>query len=147
MKALYRFSGAEASRCEAGFRAPLGYTCPATRQEPPIPTILVPPWPGPGKPSEQAVLQKFTDEGLEPYWWSNAPLDVYPPHDHPYHKVLYVLFGSITFGVGGQTLTLGPGDRLDLPPGIVHTAEVGEAGVVCLEARKEPPGQAASTQP
>jgi hypothetical protein len=27
-----------------------------------------------------------------------------------------------------------PGDRLDLPASVVHAAEVGENGVVCLEA-------------
>jgi hypothetical protein len=27
-----------------------------------------------------------------------------------------------------------PGDRLDLPAGVLHAALVGEQGVVCLEA-------------
>jgi quercetin dioxygenase-like cupin family protein len=97
--------------------------------------IRVTPWPGPGRPTEQDILQIFSEEGLEARLWSNGPFDSYPPHDHDYHKVLYVLFGSITFGIGGRKLALKTGDRLDLPPGVVHDARVGEAGVVCLEAQ------------
>jgi hypothetical protein len=29
---------------------------------------------------------------------------------------------------------LHPGDRLDLPAGVLHNAAVGRSGVVCLEA-------------
>jgi quercetin dioxygenase-like cupin family protein len=93
------------------------------------------PWPGPDRPSEQAVLSILAGEGLAARMWSNAPFDSYPPHEHDYHKVLYVLFGSITFGIGERNVTLKTGDRLDLPAGVVHDAQVGEAGVVCLEAQ------------
>ncbi|MDQ7030941.1 MAG: hypothetical protein Q9O62_14800 [Ardenticatenia bacterium] len=46
--------------------------------------------------------------------------------------------GSITFHLpeSGEDLTLGPGDRLDLPAGIRHAATVGPEGVVCLEAHR-----------
>jgi mannose-6-phosphate isomerase-like protein (cupin superfamily) len=98
-------------------------------------TFSVTPWPGPERPTQETILAQFAVEGLDPTWWSNGPLDTYPPHEHPYHKMLYVLFGSITFGVNGQRVTLSTGDRLDLPPGIVHDARVGDAGVVCLEAK------------
>ncbi|HTX91926.1 MAG TPA: cupin domain-containing protein [Anaerolineales bacterium] len=94
------------------------------------------PWPGPGKPDEAFILDQLAGQGLgEARLWSNAPFDSYPSHEHDYHKVLYVLFGSITFGVGERKFTLKAGDRLDLPPGVVHDALVGEAGVVCLEAQ------------
>lgn len=32
---------------------------------------------------------------------------------------------------------LGPGDRLDIPPGTEHAATVGPGGVECMEAPKE----------
>jgi mannose-6-phosphate isomerase-like protein (cupin superfamily) len=99
------------------------------------PQLHVTPWPGPDRPTQEAILRRFADEGLEPHLWANGPLDEYPPHDHSYHKVLYVVFGSITFGVGDRKITLKTGDRLDLPPGMLHDARVGEAGVVCLEAQ------------
>jgi quercetin dioxygenase-like cupin family protein len=73
---------------------------------------------------------------MTPYRWSNGPGDTYPPHSHPRHKVLYVLAGSITFGLPGtgEQYTLHPGDRLDLPAGVLHEARVGDQGVTCMEA-------------
>jgi len=65
-------------------------------------------------------------------------MDVYAAHSHSYNKVIYVVQGSITFGLPelGKRLTLKAGDRLDLPSGTVHDAQVGAQGVVCLEAHK-----------
>lgn len=80
----------------------------------------------------------MTNEGLDPYSWSNGPGDVYSAHSHSYDKVIYVVQGSITFGLPelNQSLTLKAGDRLDLPAGVVHNAKVGSEGVVCLEGHK-----------
>jgi len=80
----------------------------------------------------------MTNEGLSPYSWSNGPHDSYSAHSHSYDKVIYVLQGSITFGLPelAQKLALKAGDRLDLPAKIVHDATVGPQGVVCLEAHK-----------
>lgn len=85
---------------------------------------------------EGAVLREFAAEGLSPVRWSNAPGDVYAPHSHPYHKVLFCLAGSITFRLtdSGERLELHPGDRLDIEPGAVHEAIVGPHGVTCIEA-------------
>lgn len=95
-------------------------------------------WEGSDQPTERELRQCFAEEGLQPYTWSNAPGDVYPAHDHSYHKVIYVVKGSITFGLPEQRkkATLYPGDRLDLPAGLVHDAIVGPKGVRCLEAHK-----------
>jgi quercetin dioxygenase-like cupin family protein len=75
-------------------------------------------------------------EGLAPYRWSNGPGDVYPAHTHGYDKIIYVVYGSITFRLPdtGDAVSLGPGDRLDLPADTSHNAIVGDAGVTCLEA-------------
>lgn len=77
----------------------------------------------------------MANEGLSYYTWSNGPFDVYSAHSHGYDKVIYVIQGSITFGLPelGQSLTLNAGDRLDLPAGVVHNAHVGAEGVICLE--------------
>jgi quercetin dioxygenase-like cupin family protein len=82
-------------------------------------------------------MQAMTAEGLQPYSWSNGPFDVYAAHSHSYNKVIYVVEGSVTFGLPGQNreLTLNAGDRLDLPAGTVHDATIGAQGVVCLEAQ------------
>ena len=99
---------------------------------------LVTPWPDLEPPTESALRKLMADEGLSPYSWSNGPHDVYSAHGHGYNKVIYVVQGSITFGLpeqGGQ-LTLKAGDRLDLPAGVIHDAHVGPQGVTCLEAHK-----------
>ena len=102
-------------------------------------TPLVTPWADSVAPTQSALQRLMTDEGLNPYSWSNGPFDVYAAHSHSYNKVIYVVQGSITFGLPklGQQLTLKSGDRLDLPSGTIHDAQVGAQGVVCLEAHKD----------
>ena len=80
----------------------------------------------------------MASEGLAPYAWSNGAYDIYSAHSHGYDKVIYVVQGSITFGLPelNQSFTLKAGDRLDLPAGVVHNASVGAEGVVCLEGHK-----------
>jgi quercetin dioxygenase-like cupin family protein len=99
----------------------------------------VTPWIDPVTPTESALRQLLKDEGLNAYAWSNGPHDVYSAHSHSYNKVIYVVQGTITFGLpdSGQFLALKAGDRLDLPAGVVHEALVGAWGVVCLEAHKD----------
>ncbi|MFZ5884321.1 MAG: cupin domain-containing protein [Chloroflexota bacterium] len=101
-------------------------------------TPRVTPWADAAAPTESTLMQRMTDEGLNPYVWSNGPHEVYAAHTHSYDKVIYVVRGSITFGLPelGQSLTLRAGDRLDLPAGTVHDALVGADGVVCLEGHK-----------
>ena len=94
-------------------------------------------WPGPQPPSEADLEALLRREGLSPSWWSNAPGDRYGAHSHPYHKVLYCARGSIRFVLdGGRALDLSPGDRLDVPPGVSHSAIVGPRGVTCVEAAR-----------
>jgi quercetin dioxygenase-like cupin family protein len=77
-------------------------------------------------------------EGLRPHSWSNGPGEAYAPHSHDYHKVIYVVSGSITFGLPREKreVRLCTGDRLELPAGVVHDAHVGPEGVLCLEAHR-----------
>lgn len=103
----------------------------------PAPTLTT--WPE-GEPlSEARLRQRLAKESLQPYTWANAPGDVYGAHAHGYHKVIYVVEGSITFGLPelGRRLSLKAGDRLDLPAGVVHDAVVGPEGVMCLEAHRQ----------
>ncbi len=104
----------------------------------PTDSARVLPWPDAQPPTEAALRRALADEGLRPYVWSNAPGDVYAPHAHGYHKVIYVIHGSITFGLPEEQrqLTLQAGDRLDLPAGVRHDAHVGPQGVSCLEAHR-----------
>ncbi len=99
---------------------------------------MVTAWDSPERPSEREILSRFAAEGLRPYSWSNGPDYRYAMHRHPYHKVLYVVAGSIRFILHpGGPIDLNPGDRLDLAPGTDHSAIVGSRGVTCLEAPRE----------
>jgi quercetin dioxygenase-like cupin family protein len=84
------------------------------------------------------LRQILSEEGLQAYRWSNAPGDVYSAHSHTFDKVIYVVQGTITFGLPAskEHITLNMGDRLELPAGILHEADVGSQGVVCLEAHR-----------
>jgi len=82
------------------------------------------------------IWAAFESEGLEPHSWSNVAGYRYEWHDHPYHKVLYCVMGSITFHTDEGDTELTQGDRLDLPPRTRHAATVGSAGVSCLEAAR-----------
>ncbi|HJS17137.1 MAG TPA: hypothetical protein VJ785_00200 [Anaerolineales bacterium] len=102
-------------------------------------TPLVTPWADSVPPTQSTLWRLMSDEGLSPYSWSNGPHDRYAAHSHSYNKVIYVVQGSITFGLPqlGSNLTLKAGDRLELPAGVVHDAVVSPQGVVCLEAHKD----------
>lgn len=95
-------------------------------------------WPKRRTPDETAIRKTLAAEGLTPYRWSNSPGDVYSAHSHNFHKVIYVVKGSITFGLPdtGDRILLHTGDRLDLSAGVSHNAIVGDKGVVCLEAHR-----------
>jgi hypothetical protein len=96
------------------------------------------PWPGAAAPSTTEIESLLQAEGLDFYPWSNGPDDIYAPHAHTYNKVIYCVRGSITFQLPQERTwhKLMPGDRLDLPAGVIHAAEVGEEGVVCFEAHQ-----------
>jgi uncharacterized protein YjlB len=102
-------------------------------------TPLVTPWVDSAPPTQSRLWRLMSEEGSSPYSWSNGPHDIYAAHSHSYNKVIYVVQGSITFGLPGlgTQLTLKAGDRLDLPAGVVHDAVVSAQGVICLEAHKD----------
>lgn len=101
-------------------------------------SVKVTRWQSKEHPTRDELWQLMAEEGLSPYSWSNGPHDVYTAHTHSYNKVIYVVSGSISFGLPelDRNVTLNPGDRLDLPKGTAHDALVGREGVVCLEAHR-----------
>ncbi len=85
---------------------------------------------------EAGLRTRLATEGLDAHSWGNGPFDHYGEHRHQYDKVLVAAAGSITFHLPelGQDVLLATGDRLDLPTGTLHGADVGAEGVTCLEA-------------
>lgn len=93
-------------------------------------------WDEDDSPTESAIVARLRAQGLRGYPWSNGPGNVYAEHRHPYHKVIYVVRGSITFDLPAthQALELAAGDRIGLPAGTLHGATVGAEGMLCYEA-------------
>jgi mannose-6-phosphate isomerase-like protein (cupin superfamily) len=87
------------------------------------------PAPSPGDAEAQLVA-----EGLSPHSWGNGAGVTYGRHAHGFHKVLVCVSGTIVFHTPAGDVELGPGDRMELPPGIEHAATVGDSGVECVEA-------------
>jgi hypothetical protein len=85
---------------------------------------------------EARLRARLAGEGLAAQSWGNGPLDHYGQHRHQYDKVLVAVAGSITFHLPelAQDVWLEAGDRLELPSGTLHGADVGADGVTCLEA-------------
>lgn len=100
--------------------------------------VTVQRWSGAHPPTEVSIRQTLLSEGLHPYRWSNDPEYVYAVHLHSYDKVIYIVSGSITFGLPEkeEQIELEAGDRLELGAGVSHNAVVGAKGVVCLEAHR-----------
>ena len=93
-------------------------------------------WQEARQPGEVELRQRMLAEGLVPQGCSNVPGDEYAVHSHRYTKVLYCVRGGIRFTLPDQQehVDLGPGDRMILPAGTRHSAVVGPAGVMCIEA-------------
>ena len=100
------------------------------------PSFQVRRWEKDQPPQEAEIERRLSEESLSGYRWSNAAGDTYAAHSHSYHKVIYVVRGSITFGLPDQAeqVELRAGDRLELPADLRHNAVVGPNGVVCIEA-------------
>jgi quercetin dioxygenase-like cupin family protein len=96
--------------------------------------------------SASPLVERLAEEGFTPHAWSNGPGERYAVHAHDYDKVIVVAGGSITFVIPELDLRLDleVGDRLELPAGTAHGADVGPGGVSCLEAHRPagelPPG-------
>ena len=98
--------------------------------------LKVTPWDKEEPPTEETLAEQLSEQELRLYHWSSPPDGVFAGHTHGYHKVLFVIDGSIKFEfpTRHETVALGAGDRLDLPAGVRHSAVVGLEGVKCMEA-------------
>ena len=70
------------------------------------------------------LRQVLQGEGMITAWWSDLPGTRSPAHAHPFPETRWILSGFLRVALGGEVVELGPGDRIDVPAGTVHTAEV-----------------------
>jgi quercetin dioxygenase-like cupin family protein len=99
-------------------------------------TVAITRWSGSQHPSAKNIMQRVKAEGLRPYTWQNTPNHRYAVRSHNYHKVLYVMDGTVelTLPDDNQKVKLRAGDRIDLPAGVRHGVIVGRTGATCVEA-------------
>jgi len=91
-----------------------------------------------GPLTEEAMRDKLESVGYEVTRYVYPPGTYFPPHTHSVDKIDAVLFGRFRMSITGQHATLVSGDRLTVPRGVVHDAEVlGDAG--CQPGRRACP--------
>jgi quercetin dioxygenase-like cupin family protein len=82
-------------------------------------------------PLQLSTLRRALEgEGMVTAWWSDVPGTHIPIHAHDFPETRWVLSGFLRVTLGGAALELGPGDRLDLPPGTPHATDVVGLGLV-----------------
>ena len=99
--------------------------------------LAVIPWDGAAPPAAADLRARLERDGFSPFAWTDGPRAHYTPHAHDHDESIWVVEGEITFGAEGRSLRLGPGDRLMLPAGTVHTADAGPAGATYLIGERD----------
>jgi len=89
-------------------------------------------WQGDDHPGEGRLRRQLEDEGYEVHAWRDPADRIYGAHHHACDESLWILRGSMEFEVDGRAYPLGPGDRLELPAGVVHRATAGPDGAIYL---------------
>lgn len=95
-------------------------------------------WPADaGQVTINKVRARLEQEGLYPSRFEMVPGDSYGDHSHSKAEIRWVVSGCMKVTLGGEELTLAPGDRLDLAPGVIHSADVvGDEVVVTVTASR-----------
>lgn len=104
----------------------------------PKPTVRVALWEGRKKPTEEGIRNQLTAEGYGVVKWAIEAATGYPPHAHIYPETMWVVAGSLTviLPADDRLLELLPGDRIEVPQGIVHGIMAGAEGATYLVATK-----------
>lgn len=88
-----------------------------------------------GRLTEAALRRATEDQGFSVTRYVYPPGTRFAAHGHGTDKIDAVLSGRFRLGMGSHSVVLEAGDRLFVPAGVVHTAEVvGGEAVVSLDA-------------
>ena len=100
--------------------------------------FTVTPWPADaGQVTINKIRARLEQEGLSPSRFDMLPGDDYPDHAHADAEIRWVVSGHMRVRIGQEEIILRPGDRLDLAPNIVHSADViGDEVVVTVCASR-----------
>jgi len=104
----------------------------------PKPAVKVVLWEGPGRPAEGSIRGRLTAEGYGVVMWRVEPATGYPPHAHIYPETMWVIEGSLTvvLPTDARLVELLPGDRIEMPQGLLHGIMAGADGAAYLLATK-----------
>jgi quercetin dioxygenase-like cupin family protein len=90
-----------------------------------------------GTVSEKRMMNILETEGYEVSTYTYRPGTVFSPHEHAQDKCDAVIEGTFRLTANGVAFDLGPGDRLYIPAGTRHAAEVvGSAAVLSLDGTR-----------
>jgi len=90
-----------------------------------------------GPVTEKRLMSILESEGYEVASYTYRPSTVFPPHEHAQDKCDAVVEGTFRLTANGAAYDLGPGDRLYIPAGTRHTAEViGSVAVLSLDGTR-----------
>jgi quercetin dioxygenase-like cupin family protein len=100
------------------------------------PTPKVSLWEERRRPDESRLREQLLAGGYQVVKWTSEPGQAYLPHAHIYPELLWILTGNITVILTAEKrmLELGPGDRIETPPGMLHALLVGPDGAEYLIA-------------
>lgn len=91
-----------------------------------------------GELNEANMRAKLEARGYQVNRYVYPPGTSFPDHTHEVDKIDAVLSGQFKMTMSGQSLVLTAGDCLEVPCGVVHSAEVvGSEPVVSLDAVKK----------
>lgn len=95
--------------------------------------------------SEHALRRKLESLGYRVSRWVYPPGTRFPDHTHDVDKIDAVVSGLFRLDLAGHVAILGPGEWVDVPAGVSHSAAVvGDDPVVSLDAvRTDSTGSAA----
>lgn len=75
-------------------------------------------------PSRSRLERALLKEGLDPWVVRERGGMRYDTHFHEHDEIRILVRGRMKFNLDGHQLVLGPGDRLEVPAGMPHAAEV-----------------------
>ena len=93
-----------------------------------------------GPASAEAMSRLLRSKGYAVSEYHYPPGTLFPLHQHTVDKIDTVLRGRLRIAWEGGDAILSPGDMIEIPAGVHHSAEVvGSETVVSLDATKRKP--------
>ncbi len=91
-----------------------------------------------GPLTESALRDRLEARGYHVSRYVYPPGTIFPDHSHDEDKIEAVLSGRFRLTMGDEEVILERGDNLEVPRGVMHSAEViGDDPVVSLDATRQ----------